>query len=153
MRGGSGDLFILPITSCWLLIPSVYAIIPPYTAVLSARHFRDVGNSINFGTAQSFNYDAAIKLRRSHETHESRSAITYRYRHARDFSQTDHHGPEQHMVPVSSGSESLAPSSAKSEQVKGRILKEIISSISGSLIVPEDGARQPSGSSTRLARW
>ena len=41
MIGGSGDLFILPITSCRPLIPSIYAILPSYTAVLSARHFRD----------------------------------------------------------------------------------------------------------------
>ena len=43
MIGGSGHLFILPITSCRPLIPSIYAILPSYTAVLSARHFRDGG--------------------------------------------------------------------------------------------------------------
>ena len=50
MIGGSGHLFILPITSCRPLIPSIYAILPSYTAVLSARHFRDEGSSFRRAT-------------------------------------------------------------------------------------------------------
>ncbi len=100
----------------------------------------------DFGTAQSFNFEEVIHLRKQHETAEARSAITYRYRHALE---EDNLGSLADVSkPAADNSESAsAPDSAK---LKAGIVHEITRVVSTSLT---SCTRQGASGIERMARW
>lgn len=116
---------------------------PPIINTNSTTSELPTTDSVDFGTAQKFNSVAIIKLRKRHETDEARSAITYRYRHSRCS--------DSLPTSTSTNTEAPKPTEAGAAKLKGRILNEIISTISSSLMA-KDNTRELAGSA-RLARW